>query len=103
MNPAMAPGQTLGSSYAAGDGYIDPPRNVLAYTAAVLGAGVAVCERTAFTGLLVEGGRVDRRSHVGRRRGHLARGADRRADPGRGRAARRGCGSRPAARDTRWW
>ncbi len=58
MNPSMAPGQTLGSSYAPGDGYIDPPRNVLAYTAAVLGAGVRVCERTAFTGLLVEGGRV---------------------------------------------
>jgi sarcosine oxidase subunit beta len=58
MNPAMAPGQTLGSSYAADDGYIDPPRNVLAYSAAVLGAGVRVCERTAFTGLLVEGGRV---------------------------------------------
>jgi len=58
LNPSMAPGQTLGSSYAAGDGYLDPPRNVLAYTAAVLGAGVRVCERTAFTGLLVEGGRV---------------------------------------------
>ncbi len=58
MNPALAPGQTLGASYAEGDGYIDPPRNVLAYTAAVFGAGVRVCERTAFTGLMVEGGRV---------------------------------------------
>jgi sarcosine oxidase subunit beta len=58
MNPSMAPGQTLGASYAPGDGYIDPPRNVLAYTAAVFGAGVRVCERTAFTGLVVEGGRV---------------------------------------------
>jgi sarcosine oxidase, subunit beta len=58
MNPAMAPGQTLGASYAAEDGYIDPPRNVLAYTAALFGAGVQVCERTAFTGLIVEGGRV---------------------------------------------
>jgi sarcosine oxidase subunit beta len=57
-NPAMAPGQTLGASYDAEDGYIDPPRNVLAYTAAVLGAGVQVCERTAFTGLMVEGGHV---------------------------------------------
>jgi sarcosine oxidase subunit beta len=57
-NPAMAPGRTLGASYAPGDGYIDPPRNVLAYTAAVLGAGVRVCERTAFTGLVVEGGHV---------------------------------------------
>jgi sarcosine oxidase subunit beta len=58
MNPAMAPGQTLGASYSPSDGYIDPPRNVLAYTAAVFGAGVQVCERTAFTGLLTEGGRV---------------------------------------------
>ena len=58
MNPAMAPGRTLGSSYAEGDGYIDPPRNVLAYTAAVLGAGVRVCERTVFTGLVVKSGRV---------------------------------------------
>ena len=58
MNPAMAPGQTLGASYAAEDGYIDPPRNVLAYTAALFTAGVRVCEQTAFTGLVVEGGRV---------------------------------------------
>ena len=42
MNPAMAPGQTLGASYAAGDGYLDPPRNVLAYTAALFSAGVQV-------------------------------------------------------------
>jgi sarcosine oxidase subunit beta len=58
MNPAMAPGQTMGSSYSPSDGYVDPPRNVLAYTAAIFGAGVRVCERTAFTGLLTEGGRV---------------------------------------------
>jgi sarcosine oxidase subunit beta len=58
LNPAMAPGQTRGASYAAGDGYIDPPRNVLAYTAALFAAGVRVCERTTFTGMVVEGGRV---------------------------------------------
>jgi sarcosine oxidase subunit beta len=58
MNPSMAPGQTLGASYAAGDGYLEPPRNVLAYTAALFTAGVHVCERTAFTGLVVDGGRV---------------------------------------------
>ncbi len=58
MNPAMAPGQTLGASYAAEDGYLEPPRNVLAYTAALFTAGVGVCERTAFTGLVLEGGRV---------------------------------------------
>lgn len=58
MNPVMAPGQTLGASYAAEDGYLEPPRNVLAYTAALFTAGVTVCERTAFTGLVVESGRV---------------------------------------------
>jgi sarcosine oxidase subunit beta len=58
MNPAMAPGQTLGASYAPGDGYIDPPRNVLAYTAALFTAGVEVRERTAMTALVVDGGRV---------------------------------------------
>jgi len=54
----MAPGQTLGASYAEGDGYLDPPRNVLAYTTALFTAGVTVCERTAFTGLVLDGGRV---------------------------------------------
>lgn len=58
LNPSMAPGQTLGGSYAAGDGYLDPPRNVLAYTAALFTAGVDVRERTAFEGLQVSGGRV---------------------------------------------
>ena len=54
----MTPGVTLGGSYAPGDGYIDAPRNVLAYTAALFTAGVRVIERTAFTGLVVEGDRV---------------------------------------------
>jgi sarcosine oxidase subunit beta len=58
INPAMATGQTLGGSYAPGDGYIDPPRNVLAYTAALVAAGVHVVERTAFTGLHRDGDRV---------------------------------------------
>src|SRR5262245_48561546 len=58
MNPAMAPGPTLGASYAPGDGYIDPPRNVLAYTAALFTAGVRVREHTAFEGLETAGGRV---------------------------------------------
>ncbi len=57
-NVNLAPGRTLGASYAAGDGYIDPPRNVLAYTAALFTAGVEVQERTAMTGLVVAGGRV---------------------------------------------
>ncbi len=58
LNPSMRPGQTLGASYAADDGYLDPPRNVLAYTAALVTAGVRVCERTAFTGLIHSGDTV---------------------------------------------
>ncbi len=51
LNPSMAPGQTLGASYCVEDGFITPPRNVAAYTAALLAAGVVVAEQTAFTGL----------------------------------------------------
>ena len=54
----LAPGVTLGASYAPGDGYIDAPRNVLAYTAALVAHGVDVRERCAFTGLRTSGGRV---------------------------------------------
>ena len=54
----MAPGVTLGASYAPGDGYIDAPRNVLAYTAALTAHRVDVRERCAFTGLRTAGGRV---------------------------------------------
>lgn len=57
-NPTMAPSQTLGASYAPDDGYLDPPRNVLAYTVALFTAGVTVAERTRFTGLRIGGGRV---------------------------------------------
>jgi sarcosine oxidase subunit beta len=58
LNPAMAPRQTKGGSFAPGDGYIDPPRNVLAYTVALFQAGVTVAERTPFLGLLRQGDRV---------------------------------------------
>jgi len=54
----LAPGITLGASYAAGDGFIDAPRNVLAYTAALTAYRVEVRERCSFTGLLTAGGRV---------------------------------------------
>ncbi|KMO79342.1 4-methylaminobutanoate oxidase (formaldehyde-forming) [Mycolicibacterium chubuense] len=54
----LAPGVTRGASYAPGDGYIDAPRNVLAYTAALTACGVDVRERCAFTGLRVSAGRV---------------------------------------------
>jgi sarcosine oxidase subunit beta len=58
LNPAMGRGLTMGGSFAPGDGYVDPPRNVLAYSVAVARAGVHVRERTAFTGLRRSGGRV---------------------------------------------
>src|SRR5579863_9250893 len=51
MNPTMAPGCTLGASYCDEDGYITPPRNVAAYTAALLSSGVVIAERTRFGGL----------------------------------------------------
>ncbi len=54
----LAAGVTMGASYAPGDGYIDAPRNVLAYTAALVAHGVDVRERCAFTGLRTNGGRV---------------------------------------------
>ena len=57
-NTGLAPGVTLGASYAPGDGYIDAPRNVLAYTAALTAHRVDVRERCAFTGLRTAGGRV---------------------------------------------
>src|SRR5580658_7457265 len=51
VNPTLAPGGTLGASYCDEDGYILPPRNVAAYTAALVSAGVVVAERTRFDGL----------------------------------------------------
>jgi sarcosine oxidase subunit beta len=54
----LAQGVTLGASYAPGDGYIDAPRNVLAYTAALISTGVDVREHCSFTGLRTSGGRV---------------------------------------------
>jgi sarcosine oxidase subunit beta len=57
-NTGLAPGVTMGASFAPGDGYIDAPRNVLAYTAALTAHRVDVRERCAFTGLRTRGGRV---------------------------------------------
>lgn len=54
----IAPCATMGASYAPGDGYIDAPRNVLAYAAALAALKVDVRERCAFTGLRLSGGRV---------------------------------------------
>ena len=47
----LAPAGHRGGSYRDGDGFIDPPRNVRAYSLAMPAAGVELRERTAFTGL----------------------------------------------------
>jgi len=51
LNPTLAPGQTLGGTFCAQDGYIKPPRNVAAYTVALNRSGVEVAEHVAFCGL----------------------------------------------------
>jgi sarcosine oxidase, subunit beta len=58
LNPTMATDTVIGGTYAPDDGYIDPPRNVLAYAVALATSGVEVREREAFTGLVTSGGRV---------------------------------------------
>lgn len=51
VSPTLAPAGHRGGTFRAGDGHIDPPRNVRAYSLAMQAAGVALRERTAFTGL----------------------------------------------------
>ncbi len=58
VNPAMAPGLTLGATYCAEDGYLHPPRNVTAYAHALAASGVRVLEHTSFTALDVTAGSV---------------------------------------------
>jgi sarcosine oxidase, subunit beta len=58
LNPTLAPGRTLGGTYCAEDGYLHPPRNVLAYAVALVTSGVQVLERVTFTGLTLDGPRV---------------------------------------------
>jgi sarcosine oxidase, subunit beta len=58
LNPTLAPGRTLGGTYCAEDGYLAPPRNVLAYAVALASSGVEVREHVSFTGLQSVGGRV---------------------------------------------
>ena len=57
-NPTLAPGLTLGGTFCPDDGYIHPPRNVAAYTVALIRSGVEVAERVTFLGLRTAGGRV---------------------------------------------
>jgi glycine/D-amino acid oxidase-like deaminating enzyme len=50
-NPTLAPGQTLGGTFCDQDGYLSPPRNVTAYTVALIRGGVEVAEHVEFRGL----------------------------------------------------
>jgi sarcosine oxidase, subunit beta len=59
VNPTLAPGQTLGGTFCAEDGYIRPPRNVAAYTVALNRSGVEVAEHVAFRGLSSARGGVE--------------------------------------------
>ena len=89
MNPAMAPGLTLGATYCAEDGYLHPPRNVTAYAHALAVSGVRVLEHTSFTALDVTAGAVTGvQTSEGRDRRAAGR-ADRRARARRGRQAGR--------------
>jgi sarcosine oxidase subunit beta len=52
--PVLARDGHRGGSFLETDGFIDPSRNVRAYSLAMQAAGVELRERTAFTGLLTE-------------------------------------------------
>ncbi len=54
--PLLAPSGHRGGTYHAGDGCIDPVRNVRAYTLAMARTGVRVLERTELVGLRTEAG-----------------------------------------------
>ena len=52
--PSLAAEGHRGGSFIETDGFIDPPRNVRAYSLAMQASGVELRERTAFTALLLE-------------------------------------------------
>jgi sarcosine oxidase, subunit beta len=55
LNPTLDPATFRGGTYAPGDGYVDPPRNVRAYSLAMQRAGVDLRERTRFVGIQTGG------------------------------------------------
>jgi sarcosine oxidase subunit beta len=63
--PAMGSTGFRGGSYVATDGWIDPPRNVRAYSLAMQQRGVEVRERTAFVGLRTRAAGRGRREVTG--------------------------------------
>ncbi|MGH7541257.1 MAG: NAD(P)/FAD-dependent oxidoreductase, partial [Gemmatimonadota bacterium] len=59
LNPTLDPSAFRGATYAPGDGCVDPPRNVRAYSLAMQRAGVELRERTPFLGIRSDpGGRL---------------------------------------------
>jgi sarcosine oxidase, subunit beta len=50
LNPTLDPATIRGATYSPGDGCVDPPRNVRAYSLAMQRAGVELRERTPFLG-----------------------------------------------------
>ena len=58
LNPTLAPGRTLGGTFCAEDGYLNPPRNVTAYAVALAISGVQVRERVTVLGVTTRGGTV---------------------------------------------
>ncbi len=65
LNPTLAAAGYRGGTYVASDGYVDPPRNVRAYSLAMQAAGVSLRERTAFLGLRTAAARSGRRRVTG--------------------------------------
>ncbi len=63
--PAMGEVGYRGGSYVATDGWIDPPRNVRAYSLAMQRADVELREGSAFTGLRTRAGRRGHRTVTG--------------------------------------
>ncbi|MDH5313245.1 MAG: FAD-binding oxidoreductase, partial [Actinomycetota bacterium] len=64
--PSMAGGAAFrGGSFVPSDGWVDPPRNVRAYSLAMQGHGVHVREGVTFTGLRTRAGRTGRRVVTG--------------------------------------
>jgi len=59
--PAMAGDGYRGGSYVATDGWVDPPRNVRAYSLAMQRAAVSLREGVAFVGIRTRAGRRGRR------------------------------------------
>ena len=93
-NPTLAPGQTLGGTFCAQDGFITPPRNVAAYTVALIRSGVEVREHVAFRGLEAGG-----RGAGSRAAGSWARAAASWSRRARGRSTR-GWWCSPAGRSS---